>query len=43
MKGVHLKDGAVREMCSHMAKEGQLKSLRWGHCVTPTLQKMPDT
>jgi hypothetical protein len=30
-----LKDGVVREMCSHMAKEGQLKSLGWGQYVTP--------
>ena len=42
VKGVHLKDGAVREMCSRMAKDGQLKSLGWRHYVTPTLQKMPD-
>jgi hypothetical protein len=33
--GTEMNYGAVRELCSQMAKDGQLKNLRWGQYVIP--------
>jgi hypothetical protein len=33
--GTEMKNGAVRELCSQMAKDGQIKNLGWGQYVIP--------
>jgi hypothetical protein len=40
--GVEMNYGAVREMLSNMAKDGQIKNPGWGNTSSPTLQKLPD-
>jgi hypothetical protein len=40
--GMEMNQGAVREMCSQMTKDGQLKNLGWGKYVHPAKVNQPD-
>lgn len=42
VKGVKMKNGAVREMCSQMVKDAQVKNLDRGQYIHPAKANEPD-